>query len=104
MTRQRDIESSESMWRNPIRVIGLPLCPKVRIPWTPRRSWEEELVVHRLKDAHSAVQRYTPKKDVCSGDIDLPGLGTASGFNGHIDDTQTYYSYSGFSTPPRFTA
>ncbi len=58
-----------------------------------------ELIVHRLKDAHSAVQRYTPEGRLL-GDIDLPGLGTASGFNGHIDDTQTYYSYSGFSTPP----
>ncbi len=59
----------------------------------------DELIVHRLKDAHSAVQRYTPQGRLL-GDVELPGLGTVSGFLGHSDDTQTYYQYSSFSTPP----
>jgi prolyl oligopeptidase len=58
-----------------------------------------QLIVHRLKNAHSSVQRYTPQGQLL-GDIDLPGLGTAAGFNGHAGDTQTFYSYSSFSTPP----
>ena len=58
-----------------------------------------QLIVHRLKDAHSAVQRYTPAGQLL-GDIDLPGLGTAAGFEGRTGDTQTFYSYSDFSTPP----
>ncbi len=57
------------------------------------------LIVHRLKDAHSAVQRYTPAGQLL-GDVDLPGLGTASGFEGRTGDTQTFYSYSDFNTPP----
>jgi prolyl oligopeptidase len=58
-----------------------------------------QLIVHRLKDAHSAVQRYTPEGKVL-GDIGLPGLGTASGFEGHTADTEVYYTYGSFSTPP----
>ena len=33
-------------------------------------------------------------------DIELPGLGTANGFNGEADDTETFYSFSSFATPP----
>jgi prolyl oligopeptidase len=58
-----------------------------------------QLIVHRLKDAHSTVQRYTPEGRLL-GDVELPGLGTAAGFEGHAADTQVYYSYSSFSTPP----
>src|SRR5271165_3174012 len=58
-----------------------------------------QLIVHRLKDAHSTVQRYTPAGQLI-GEIDLPGIGTASGFGGHPSDTQTFYQFSGFSTPP----
>jgi len=58
-----------------------------------------QLLVHRLKDAHSTVQRYTPDGKLL-GDIDLPGLGTVSGLEGRADDAQIYYGYSGFGTPP----
>jgi prolyl oligopeptidase len=58
-----------------------------------------QVLVHRLKDAHGTVQRYTPDGKLL-GDIDLPGLGTVTGLEGHADDTQIYYGYSGFGTPP----
>jgi prolyl oligopeptidase len=32
--------------------------------------------------------------------VDLPGIGSASGFNGEGDDTETFYSFSNFVTPP----
>ncbi|MDB6084426.1 MAG: family peptidase, partial [Gammaproteobacteria bacterium] len=34
------------------------------------------------------------------GDIELPGLGTVTGLDGHADDTLIYYGYSGFGLPP----
>jgi prolyl oligopeptidase len=58
-----------------------------------------ELIVHRLRDAHSVVQRYSLQGRLL-GDVVLPGLGTASGFQGHSDDTEVYYQYSSFSLPP----
>jgi prolyl oligopeptidase len=33
-------------------------------------------------------------------DVALPGIGTASGFNGRKSDTETFYSFSSFATPP----
>jgi len=58
-----------------------------------------QILVHRLKDAHSAVRRYATDGKLL-GDIDLPGLGTLTGLDGHADDTQTFYGYSGFGMPP----
>jgi len=58
-----------------------------------------QILVHRLKDAHSAMQRYSPDGKLL-GDINLPGLGTVTGFEGHNDDAEIYYGYSGFGSPP----
>jgi len=32
--------------------------------------------------------------------IDVPGVGTAAGFEGRSDDPETFYAYSSFNTPP----
>jgi prolyl oligopeptidase len=58
-----------------------------------------QLLVHRLKDAHSTVQRYTPDGKLL-GDVELPGLGTVTGLEGRAADTETFYGYSSFGTPP----
>ncbi|HEY3851777.1 MAG TPA: prolyl oligopeptidase family serine peptidase [Steroidobacteraceae bacterium] len=58
-----------------------------------------KLIVQRLKDAHSAVARYTAEGRLL-GTVELPGLGTAAGFFGHGDDARVYYTYSSYSTPP----
>jgi prolyl oligopeptidase len=58
-----------------------------------------QLLVHRLRDAHSTVQRYAPGGKLL-GDLDLPGIGTVTGLEGHAGDTEIYYGYSGFCTPP----
>jgi prolyl oligopeptidase len=58
-----------------------------------------QLIAQYLKDAHSAVRRYAPDGRSL-GEVRLEGLGTASGFAGHIEDHDTYYSYSSFTTPP----
>lgn len=58
-----------------------------------------QLLVHRLKDAHSTVQRYLAD-GTSLGEVDLPGLGTITGLEGHDDDTEIFYSYGSFATPP----
>lgn len=58
-----------------------------------------QLLVHRLHDAHSTVQRYTPDGKFI-GDLDLPGIGSVTGLDGRADDRQVYYGYSGFGTEP----
>ena len=33
-------------------------------------------------------------------DVELPGIGTAGGFGGKRDDTETFYTFTSFATPP----
>jgi prolyl oligopeptidase len=51
-----------------------------------------------LHHAHGRVLRFgldgTP-----GGEVTLPGLGSVGGFGGRRDDTQTFYSFTSFTTP-----
>ncbi|HLM01488.1 MAG TPA: prolyl oligopeptidase family serine peptidase [Pyrinomonadaceae bacterium] len=52
-----------------------------------------------LKDAYTQFRVYDiGGKFVRS--VDLPGIGTAGGFGGKRFDTETFYTYSSFNTPP----
>jgi prolyl oligopeptidase len=59
-----------------------------------------QLVAQYLHDAHSAVRRFTPE-GTALGEVQLAGLGEATGFQGRSDDHAIYYSYSDFTSPPR---
>ncbi|GJM25939.1 MAG: prolyl endopeptidase [Phycisphaerae bacterium] len=51
-----------------------------------------------LKDAHTQVRLYD-LDGTDAGEIELPGIGSAGGFGGKRSDTETFYSYSSYSTP-----
>jgi prolyl oligopeptidase len=56
------------------------------------------IVAEYLKDAKSLVKVFDGHgKHV--RDVELPGIGSAGGFGGHADDTETFYSYTSFTTP-----
>src|SRR6266576_4170771 len=58
----------------------------------------DRFIASYLKDAHSAVRLFDLSgKD--AGEIKLPGLGSASGFQGKRKDTETFYSYVSFTEP-----
>jgi prolyl oligopeptidase len=57
-----------------------------------------QLIAQYLHDAHSVVRRYTPDGKPL-GELQLPGLGTTSGFTGRIEDNVTYYAYTDYTTP-----
>jgi len=58
----------------------------------------DRFIASYLKDAHSAVRLFdlTGKE---AGEVKLPGLGTASGFHGKRNDTETFYSYVSYTEP-----
>jgi len=56
-------------------------------------------VANYLKDAHSQIKLFRPD-GVFLREIALPTLGTASGFGGKRSDTETFYAFSSFATPP----
>src|SRR5256714_2476865 len=76
---------------------------KTLVPEAPDKLEDAQVVGDRfiasyLKDAHSAIRLFdlTGKE---AGEIKLPGLGTATGFNGKREDTETFYSYVSFTEP-----
>ncbi len=52
-----------------------------------------------LKDAHSQVKVYGVAGEYVR-EVEFPTLGTASGFGGKRTDTETFYTFSSFNTPP----
>ncbi|MBO9998994.1 MAG: S9 family peptidase [Cyanobacteria bacterium SID2] len=57
-----------------------------------------QFVVEYLKDARSQVKIFDLEGSWVR-DVELPGIGSTSGFNGKPEDTETFYSFDGFTTP-----
>ncbi|MGA1131608.1 MAG: prolyl oligopeptidase family serine peptidase [Prochlorotrichaceae cyanobacterium] len=51
-----------------------------------------------LKDAASQVKRWTLTGQPL-GIVELPGIGSVEGFGGKREDTETFYSFTSFTTP-----
>ncbi|MBV9958482.1 MAG: S9 family peptidase, partial [Acidobacteria bacterium] len=56
------------------------------------------LIVSYLKDAHAQVRIYRTDGSRVR-DVELPGIGTVGGFGGERTDKETFYSFTGFTTP-----
>jgi prolyl oligopeptidase len=56
-------------------------------------------IARYLEDAKTRVRIFTTGGEPVR-DVDLPGIGTATGFEGRPDDPETFYSFSSFATPP----
>ncbi|MEH1905974.1 MAG: prolyl oligopeptidase family serine peptidase [Nostoc sp.] len=57
-----------------------------------------QFVADYLKDAHSQIKIFD-LKGAFVREVELPGLGSAGGFGGKRHDTETFYSYTSFTTP-----
>ncbi|MFT3906038.1 MAG: prolyl oligopeptidase family serine peptidase [Steroidobacteraceae bacterium] len=60
----------------------------------------ERLIAVYLHDAHSLVRIHT-LDGAAQNEVQLPGLGSVSGFGGHREDRETYFSYTDFANPSR---
>ena len=58
----------------------------------------KRLVAAYLRDAHSVVRTFA-FDGAPLGEIALPGLGTVSGFTGERDDVESFFAFSGFTSP-----
>jgi prolyl oligopeptidase len=52
-----------------------------------------------LKDARTQVRLYSMDGEFVR-EVEFPGIGSASGFGGKRDHTETFYSFSSFAIPP----
>ena len=59
---------------------------------------QDQFVANYLKDARSQVKWFT-RDGKALGEMALPGLGSVSGFGGKRSDTETFYSFTSFTTP-----
>lgn len=60
----------------------------------------DQFIANYLRDAHSQVLVFDLNGKLVR-EVELPGLGTASGFGGKRKDKETYYSFTSFTTPTR---
>ena len=58
----------------------------------------DEFFASYLHDARSLVRRFD-LEGKSLGEVELPGIGTASGFGGRRDDKETFYSFTSFTAP-----
>ena len=56
------------------------------------------LIADYLVDAHTQVELYT-EDGAHLQTLALPGIGSAGGFGGKRDDTETFYTFTNFTTP-----
>jgi prolyl oligopeptidase len=57
-----------------------------------------KIFVEYLHDAHSRIAVHAPS-GAHLGDVQLPGLGSAGGFGGRKQHTETFYSFTSFTAP-----
>jgi prolyl oligopeptidase len=58
----------------------------------------DQFVADYLKDAHSQIKIFDLKGTLIR-EVELPGIGSAGGFGGKRYDTETFYSFTSFTTP-----
>lgn len=58
-----------------------------------------QFVTNYLKDAYTNIKIYD-KTGKHVRDVELPGIGSAGGFGGKQDATETFYTYSSYNAPP----
>ncbi len=56
-------------------------------------------VADYLKDARTQVKMFDPEGRFVR-ELELPGIGSAGGFGGKRTDTETFYTFTSFTTPP----
>jgi prolyl oligopeptidase len=89
------------------RVVGIdvvrtgnwkPIIPEAKDSLESANLVGKQIIADYLKDAHSQVKMFgLDGKPI--RELELPGLVTASGFGGRLNDMETFYSVSSFATP-----
>ena len=59
---------------------------------------DHKFIVNYLKDAYTQVKIYDTSGKLVN-EVAFPGIGTADGFGGKATDKETFYAFTGFTTP-----
>lgn len=84
---------------NPAKEAWREVIPEAAEPIQNASFVGGRLILRYLRDAKTVVKVYEPSGQFVR-DVSLPGIGTASGFEGRQDDPETFYTFTGFTDPP----
>ncbi len=84
--------------RQPARTQWKELIPQVAETLEGVNVVGQHFAASYLKDAHTQIKLFDLQGKFVR-EVSLPGLGTASGFGGKRSDTETFYSFTSFTTP-----
>lgn len=87
---------------NPQRSLWKTLVPQGESTLTSAHIVGDNLILHYLEDAKSAIKVHA-LDGVFRRQLELPGIGSVSGFDGLRQQSRTWYSMTSFNTPGRFT-
>jgi len=73
------------------------LIPQAAETLLSAHTLNDQFVVNYLKDAHSQIRIFS-RDGRSLRELDLPGIGSVGGFTGKRKDTETFYSFTGFTT------
>ena len=82
----------------PARANWREIIPQSSETLTGVNTLNNSFVCTYLEDAHSEVKVFSLAGKYLRA-IDLPGIGSAGGFEGRRKDTETFYSFTGYTTP-----
>ncbi len=85
--------------QNPERSTWKEIIPEAPETLSGISVLNHQFVVSYLKDARSQIRVFDFNGEFQS-EIELPGIGSAGGFGGRREDTETFYSFTSFTTPP----
>lgn len=86
-----NVLGGEKVWRDVI--------PEAEETLTGVSILNNQFVLNYLKDAYTQIKIHDISGQFVR-DVELPGIGSAGGFGGKRHETETFYSYSSYNTPP----
>jgi prolyl oligopeptidase len=85
--------------RKPARKNWMPIIPQAKETLSDVNLVGNQFFAKYLKDAKTQVRIFGSSGEFY-GEVPLKGIGTAAGFDGDRKDTETFYSFYSFATPP----
>jgi prolyl oligopeptidase len=85
--------------RNPERTHWKEIIPESKDSLRGVELVGNLFAAHYLKDARTQVKLFATDGTLVR-EVELPGIGSAAGFGGKRADTETFYTFSSFATPP----
>jgi len=82
----------------PARENWLVLVPESKEALQSTTLVNHKFILNYLKDAYTQVRIHDTTGKLLN-EVEFPGIGTADGFTGKATDTETFYSFTGFTTP-----